>query len=355
MYILYILTALLALSFLIFFHELGHFLAARFFGVHVEVFSIGFGKKVYKKVIGKTEYCLAMIPLGGYVQMKGQDDTDPTKVSNDADSYNTKRPWQRIIILFAGPFANFLLAFLLYIAIANIGVTRLAPIIGNVTVESVAQNIGLQKNDTILEINGEKVQTWDDLSKLIKQSEGPLLITIQREKHIKTLMGTPHIEELKTIFGEPVKKRILGISPIGKTLVINFSPLESIGFAYDETLKATTLILKSLQKLIEGVIPAKDLGGIVSIVQVTAQASEAGIVALFGLTALISVNLGVLNLLPIPALDGGHIMFNLYEMITKRAPSEKILYRMTVIGWIFLLSLMAFTIFNDIYRIFGGN
>ena len=348
------LTSLLALSFLIFFHELGHFLAARFFGVHVEVFSIGFGKKVFRKVIGNTEYCLSMIPLGGYVQMKGQDDSDPTKVSDDHDSYNTKKPWQRVLILFAGPFANFLLAFLLYLSIANIGVTKLLPIIGNVGADTPAAKIGLMKNDKVVEINGENVRTWDDLSRLIKESDGPLLVSIQREKKIKTLMATPDIKELKTIFGEPIKKRILGISPNGETTVLNLTAIETLVFAYDETLKATTLIVTSLQKLIQGVIPAKELGGVVSIVQVTAQASEAGIIALFALTALISVNLGVLNLLPIPALDGGHIMFNIYEIITKRTPSEKILYRMTVVGWVFLLTLMSFTIFNDIYRIFGG-
>jgi len=349
-----ILTSFLILSFLVFFHELGHFLAARFFGVRVEVFSIGFGKKVFRKVIGKTEYCLSMIPLGGYVQMKGQDDSDPTKRNDDADSYNTKRPYQRIIILFAGPFANFILAFFLYLAIANIGVTRYSPIIGNIGENTPAQKIGLMTNDTILEINGATVKTWDDLSRFIKKSEGKILITIKRDKIVKTLMTTPEIKELKTMFGEPIKKRILGISPEGSTMILKLTPAETLIFAYDETIKATTMIVTSLQKLIQGVVSVKELGGIVSIVQVTAQASEAGIVALFVLTALISVNLGVLNLLPIPALDGGHIMFNIYEMITKKAPSEKVLYIMTVGGWILLLSLMAFTIFNDIYRIFGG-
>ena len=350
-----ILTSLLILSFLIFFHELGHFLAARFFGVRVEVFSIGFGKKVFSKVIGDTEYRLAMVPLGGFVQMKGQDDSNPTKQSKDDDSYNTKKPWKRIIILLAGPFANFLLAFFLYLAMANIGVTKLAPTIGNVGADTPAAKIGLVKDDKVIEINGERVETWDDLSMLIKESDGPLLVSILRGNKVKTLMATPDIKEIKTIFGEPVKKRILGISPSGETLILELSAVETLIFAYDETLKATTLIATSLQKLVQGVIPVQDLGGVIAIVDVTAQASEAGIIALFALTALISVNLGVLNLLPIPALDGGHIMFNVYEMITKKAPSEKVLYKMTVVGWVFLLSLMTFTIFNDIYRIFGGH
>jgi regulator of sigma E protease len=348
------LTSLLVLSFLIFFHELGHYLAARYFGVHVEVFSIGFGKKIFKKVYKGTEYCISAVPLGGYVQMKGQDDSDPTKVSSDTDSYNTKKPWKRIIILFAGPFANFILAFILYLFIANIGVASLAPIIGNVAEDSPAQKIGLMKNDKVIEINGENVEIWDDLSMLIKKSDGPLIISIERDKSVKTLMGIPDIKEGKNIFGEVIRHRILGISPIGEIITIHFSPIDSIGFAYNKTLKSTTLIITSLQKLVEGVIPAKELGGVVSIVKVTADASNAGIVALFGLMALLSVNLGVLNLLPIPALDGGHIMFNAYEIVAKKAPSQNVLYKMTVAGWVFLLSLMAFTIFNDVYRIMGG-
>ena len=347
--------SLLVLSFLIFFHELGHFLAARFFGVHVEVFSIGFGKKVYKRVYNGTEYALSMIPLGGYVQMKGQDDADPLKKSDDSDSYNVKKPWQRIIILFAGPFANFILAFLLYIAIGSIGVSKFAPIIGTVSKDSPAFMSGLKSNDKIISINKTAIKTWDELSEKIRKSDSLLHFEILRDGKIKKIDVTPKIHTYKNMFGETLKKRMVGIAPSGKTIMIKYNLLQSIPFAWQETKNATTLIVKSLQKLIEGVVPAKDLGGIVSIVQVTAQASKIGIVALFGLTALISVNLGVLNLLPIPALDGGHIMFNLYEMITKKEPSERVVYYLTLAGWVFLLSLMAFTIFNDIYRIIGEN
>jgi len=348
-----IITSLLVLSFLIFFHELGHFIVAKFFGVAVEVFSIGFGKKILRKKMGNTEYCLSMIPLGGYVQMKGQDDTDPTKISLDADSYNTKRPWQRIIILFAGPFANFLLAFFLYIAIGNMGVTKLLPTIGAISKDSPALMSGLQKGDKILSINDTPIKTWDELSNKIKNSQGILLLDIERQHQKQQIKIMPKIHRYKNIFGESLQKKMVGIAPIGAVTVLKLSCPQSINYAVGATKQATMMIVKSLQKLIEGVIPAKDLGGIVSIVQVTAEASKIGLVALFGLTALISVNLGVLNLLPIPALDGGHIMFNIYEMITKKAPSEKVLYYLTLTGWVLLLSLMAFTIFNDIYRIMG--
>jgi regulator of sigma E protease len=147
---------------------------------------------------------------------------------------------------------------------------------------------------------------------------------------------------------------MLGIAPSGKTIVIHYGVDEIFGFAFDQTQKATTMIVTSLQKLIEGVVSVKELGGVISIVQVTAEASHAGFIALLGLTALISVNLGVLNLLPIPALDGGHMMFNTYELLTRKAPSERVLHYMTMSGWALLLSLMILSLYNDIYRIAGG-
>ena len=349
------LTSILVLSFLIFFHELGHFLAARFFGVHVEVFSIGFGKKVFSKMVGKTEYCLSLIPLGGYVQMKGQDDRDPTKVSYDADSYTTKAPWKRIIILFAGPFANFLLAFLLFLAIGSMGVTKFAPTIGKIIPNSPALEAGLQENDRIVMINRVLIEGWDEVSQLIQESTGQLEVKIERLGSVQTLLLNPKVNAYQNMFGETKQKKMIGIAPSGKTIEVVYSMGDLPSFAWQQTLKSTTLILTSLQKLVEGVVSPKELGGIISIVQVTSEASEAGLVALFALTALISVNLGVLNLLPIPALDGGHIMFNAYELLTKKAPNERVLTAMTTAGWMLLLSLMALSIFNDIYRLTNGN
>ena len=161
-----ILVALLVLSVLIFFHELGHFTAARFFGVQVDVFSIGFGKRLWTKKIGKTEWSLSAIPLGGYVKMKGQDDSDPTKVSYDDDSYTSKKPWQRIVILLAGPFANFLMAFFLYLAISYMGVPKLLlAYVDKVTKDAPAYVAGIQKEDKILQINGKNIEYWEEIGK----------------------------------------------------------------------------------------------------------------------------------------------------------------------------------------------
>ncbi|MEA3418020.1 MAG: RIP metalloprotease RseP [Campylobacterota bacterium] len=350
-----ILISLLVLSFLIFFHELGHFIAARKMGVQVDVFSIGFGKKLYSKMIGKTEWSISAIPLGGYVKMKGQDDSDPTQVSYDDDSYNTKKPWQRIIILLAGPFANFLLAFLLYFAIATIGVPKLLPTVGNVGENTPALQAGLQKGDRILAINLSPVEYWEDIGVLInKASTGTLHVLVKRENQNIDLKITPKMIEDKNVFEEPIQRKIIGISPLGDRTEVTYGFADGIDYAWDETKKASALIFKSVQKLITGAVGADKLGGVITIVDITAQASSAGIVALLFFTALISVNLGVLNLLPIPALDGGHIMFNLYEMIRGKAPSEAVLYRLTIGGWAILFGLMFLGLYNDLNRLIGG-
>ncbi len=354
-----ILVSLAVLSALIIFHEWGHFLAARFFGVKVEEFGLGMPilvtKPLWKKKWGETTYAFYPMLLGGFVRMKGQDDFDLSKKSDDPDSYMSKKPWQKIVILLAGPFANILLAFLLYIAIAVIGAEALAPSVGATIKDSPAAEAGIKPKDRIVAINGQKVTIWDDIGKIITRSEGPLQITLLRDGKRIDLVMTPRVHEAKSIFGEDIRKKMIGIAPSGEFVKIPMHSLSDIlSYAWEKTVWATGIIVRSLEKLIEGIIPADQMGGIVSIVQVTSQASAIGITTLFALAALISVNLGVLNLLPIPALDGGHIVFNLYEMIFKRPPSEKVFYNLTVAGWVLLLSLMAFTTYNDIIRIMRG-
>jgi len=346
-----IFIALLVLSVLIFLHELGHFTAARFFGVQVDVFSIGFGKRLWTKKIAKTEWSISAIPLGGYVKMKGQDDTDPTKISNDPDAYSSKKPWQRIIILLAGPFANFLTAFILYLLISILGIPKIQSYINLVSKESPAMHVGLRKNDKIIQINGTPVQYWSEIGPLINQSKDHIALVIERNHSSINIDLIPQVIEDKNMFGEAIQRKIIGISPMHKTLLVHYGFSESILYAYEETKKSSLMIFQSIQKLLSGAISPDNLGGVVTIIDVTAQASNAGLVALFFFTALISVNLGVLNLLPIPALDGGHIMFNLYEILSRRKPNEKVMLYITLLGWVLLISLMLLGLYNDINRL----
>ncbi len=344
-------VALGILSLLIFLHELGHYSAARFFGVYVEVFSIGFGKKLFSFQWIGTQWQISAIPLGGYVKMKGQDDLDPTAISGDNDSYNSKKPWQRIIILLAGPMANFLTAWVLFVAIAFGGPQALSPIIGQVVKSSPADIAGIVKGDKILSINGEAITKWDELSEKIKASTGSLTLAIERDNTRLFLLLNPKMTETTNMFKEKIQQPMIGIAPSGDTYALNLNFIEKIKYASTQTYETSFLIFQGVEKLITGVVPAKEVGGVVSIVKITADATAYGWMSLFFFTALISVNLGVLNLLPIPALDGGHIMFNLYEMIRRRAPSEAIITNLTIGGWVMLLGLMVLGLYNDITRL----
>jgi len=345
------LVALLVLSALIFFHELGHFTAARAFGVYVEVFSIGFGKKLVSFQWLNTRWQISAIPLGGYVKMKGQDDLDPTALSNDTDSYNSKKPWQRIIILLSGPLANFALAWVFFYALALGGPQTLSPVIGNVVHESPANIAGLQKGDIVLSINEESITQWNEISDAVKSSVGPLTFRVERGNTIRLLTVNPKISETQNVFKETIQQRMVGIAPSGATHTLNLTPISAFSYATEETYTSSLLIFQSVQKLLTGIVPAKEVGGVVSITKITADAAEYGWMSLFFFSALISVNLGVLNLLPIPALDGGHIMFNLYEMIRRKAPSEAVITQLTIGGWVFLLGLMSLGLYNDITRL----
>ena len=347
-------VSILVLSFLIFFHELGHFLAARFFKVKVEVFSIGFGKAIVKKQWGETEYRIAAIPLGGYVKMKGQDDTDPLGRSGDADAYDTKPPWQRMVILAAGPFANFLLAFILFTWVAIGGMNALSPTIGSVMENSPAAQAGLETGDRVVEIGGVPIRSWDAISKHIQNGSERIELLIDRDRRGVRVVIEPQMMEGQNIFGESEQRRMIGISPSGETVLLTHGPIEALAVGWEKTLWASTLIFQSVIKLVSGVISPDNVGGVISIVQFTSEASSVGFMALLMFTALISVNLGVLNLLPIPALDGGHLLFTLYEQIRGKPPAEKVFYHMTVIGWGVLLSLMMLGLYNDINRLTNG-
>lgn len=342
--------SLLALSFLIFFHELGHFLVARAFGVKVEVFSIGFGKKLFKKTYGDTEYALSMIPLGGYVKMKGQSDSNPLEQSLDQDSYTSKSPWQRICILLAGPLFNILLAFLIYTSLIIGEKQVLLPVLGEIKKDYPASKAGLQTGDRVISINGNRVKTWGEMAEIISSSPS-LLMQIQRGEKVFEVTLHSQEHEGKNLFGEDKKYFVIGVGAKGEFGSVYFGMWEAVKNGAINTYKNSLLIFEGIKKLIVGVVPTSEVGGVVSIVQVMHKASESGWVSFALLVALISINLGVLNLLPIPALDGGHILFNLYEMICKKPPTPNVLYYLTLGGWAILLGLMMLGLYNDLHRI----
>lgn len=348
---MWLLISILVLSFLIFFHELGHFLVARYFGVKVEVFSIGFGKKILTKTINGTQYAISLIPLGGYVKMKGQDDLAPNAQNPDSDSFSQQAPWKKICILFAGSGANILFAFLLYIAIGLIGINSLLPIVGESFKDSPAQNAGLKNGDKILQIDGIAIKSWRNVVDNIANKRGEITLLVENNGLEREIILNPEIKMAKNIFGEDVEKSFIGIKASGEAGIVRYKLNEIFGFAWDETIFASKLILLGVQKLITGILPTSELGGPIAIVQIISNATNSGIVALFGITALISINLGILNLFPIPALDGGHIIFCIWEAITRKPLSENAIYRLTLFGWAILLSLMALGIYNDIARI----
>lgn len=345
-------SAILILSFLIFFHELGHFLIAKLLKVKVEVFSIGFGKKLICKEFKGTKWCISAIPLGGYVQMKGQDDLHPTLKNYDKDSYLSKTPFEKILILLGGPLFNFLLAFIIYLFIAFNGWPKLAPVIGDIIPNSPASKV-LKPNDKIVKINNKKIKSWDDIPPIVKQSEILNIVVKRGNEYIKVTLK-PKVEITKNIFNEPIKRKVIGITPKGEIIKVHYSFFEAIKVAYDKFINDSLLIIKGVQKLITGAIGIENLSGPIGIVDVTAKVANLGLVPLLLLTALLSVNLGVLNLLPIPALDGGHIMFNLYEAIFKKEINEEIMLKLTIGGWVILGFLMVVGIYNDITRLIGG-
>jgi len=201
--ILYIIVAILALSFIVFIHELGHYCAAKFFGVKVERFSIGFGKVLFKKYWLDTEWAFAPILLGGYVKMKGQDDSNPLAKNSDPDSYTSKKPWQRIIILLAGPLANIVLAFFIYFTIALNGinstnaVSYLPPVVGKVMANYPASKAGVKEGDKIVQIASKDIKYWYEIGEAIQESKEPILLKIKRDNSFVTLNLTSNTETFK--------------------------------------------------------------------------------------------------------------------------------------------------------------
>ncbi|GAA8142504.1 RIP metalloprotease RseP [Helicobacter pylori] len=344
-------TAVLMLAFLIFVHELGHFTIARICGVKVEVFSIGFGKKLcFFKLFG-TQFALSLIPLGGYVKLKGMDkEEDGTNETAD-DSYTQKSPFQKLWILFGGAFFNFLFAILVYFFLALSGEKVLLPIIGDL--DKNALEAGLLKGDKILSINHEKIASFREIRSVVVHSRGELVLEIERNHQILEKRLTPKIVAVISDSNDPneiIKYKVIGIKPdMQKTGVVSYSLIQAFKQALSRFKEGVVLIGDSLRRLITGSSSVKELSGVVGIVGALSHANSFSMLLLFG--AFLSINLGILNLLPIPALDGAQMLGVVFKNIFKITLPAFMQNALWLAGVGFLVFIMFLGLFNDITRL----
>jgi regulator of sigma E protease len=426
-----ILPFIFVLGVLVFVHELGHFLVARWHGVRVLVFSLGFGPKLFKFTRGDTEYCVSIIPLGGYVKMAGEtpDDDTPPK----PDEFFAKSKWQRFQIYIAGPAMNVVAAFLIMVGVYLYGASepsyqRNPAVVGRVVEESSAAKAGIQVGDRLTRIAGYDTPTWADYEKAMLLTAGrEIEVVLVRQGAVRTLNLTPDVIEkyhaadlgvrpmvhmrLGTVYpGEPAEKAglktgdiILAINGasrdvataieafktnVGKplTLRIRRDGVESdvvvtpvakdgnagrigVGVGYEQsTVRATGLVdaarlsyehnvesaglvFKTLRGLFLGQASPKQLTGFIGIAQASGTMAAEGAAALFGFMAMLSMNLAILNLLPIPMLDGGHIFIMLLEGLARRDFSLRVKERLLMAGFVLVMTLMVTVIYNDLMRI----
>ncbi|MFT2643101.1 RIP metalloprotease RseP [Helicobacter pylori] len=344
-------VAVLMLAFLIFVHELGHFTIARICGVKVEVFSIGFGKKLcFFKLFG-TQFALSLIPLGGYVKLKGMDKEENETNESTNDSYAQKSPFQKLWILFGGAFFNFLFAILVYFFLALSGEKVLLPIIGDL--EKNALEAGLLKGDKILSINHKKIASFREIRSVVAHARGELVLEIERNHQILEKRLTPKIVAVISDSNDPneiIQYKVIGIKPdMQKTGVVSYSLFQAFEQALSRFKEGVVLIMDSLRRLITGGASVKELSGVVGIVGALSHADSLSMLLLFG--AFLSINLGILNLLPIPALDGAQMLGVVFKNIFKITLPAFMQNALWLAGVGLLVFIMFLGLFNDITRL----
>jgi len=347
-----IVSVIVLLGILIFAHESGHFLMAKYFDVGVQKFSLGFGRKLIGKKIGETEYLLSLVPLGGYVKLLGEGEGEELTPEEERRSFSRQSVWKRIAIVSAGPVFNFLLAILIFAIVNMAGIPVLTTAVGNVQAGSAAYQAGMKPGDIVQAVDGDKVNRWDRMAVKITQSGGKQMVfTVHRQGAALDMMILPRATKGRNIFGEETTTYKIGISPAGETFIERQNPFAAFLSSLQQTWFITKLTVISIVKILEGVISPRTLGGPILIAQMAGAQVKEGIVPFVLFMALLSINLAVLNLLPIPILDGGHLLFYLIEAIRGKAVSLKTRERAQQIGFVMLVMLMIFVIMMDIDRL----
>ncbi|MGH4052795.1 MAG: RIP metalloprotease RseP [Clostridium sp.] len=328
----YYIMAILAFSLLVIIHELGHFILCKLNGVKVSEFSLGMGPKLFGIKGKETEYLIKAFPIGGYVKMEGEDGG-----SDDPRSFTNKTPLQKLSIVSAGAIMNLILAVVLF-AIIGAATGKIIPVIGEVVPNGAAMKAGMQVGDKITKVNKVSIEKWDQFTDEIDISKGEnISIEIERNSVVKTF-------SLKPIKNVEVNRFMVGIG--GTLEKMSFGEVVSYGFT--KTISTSKLIFEVLGTIFKGKFSVNDVGGPISIIRISTMAAQTGILNLMLLTAMLSVQLGILNILPFPALDGGWIFMLLFEIISGKKLDDKKVGIVNYIGFMILMAFMVFIVIKDI-------
>ena len=345
-------SAVIGLGVLIVFHEFGHFLLAKLSGVGVLTFSVGFGPKIFVRKKGETEYALSAFPLGGYVKMIGEDPDEEVSAADRERSFAHKSLLKRFAIVFAGPGFNLMLAVLLLMLVfVFYGVPVMSTLISGVEKGSPAERAGIAKGDRIVAIDGKPVVEWDDLSQTIKSSQGKSLnVEIRRGTELVKLAVQPTRKEGRSIFGERKDDWMIGIG--SQVSIEKGKPGLAVVRAFYQTWEYIKITVLGFYKMITGDVSPKNIGGPILIAQMAGQQAQEGVGSFLAFLAVLSINLGVLNLLPVPVLDGGHLLFFLVEAVIRKPVSIRVREMAQQVGICLLGLLMVYAFYNDIVRFF---
>ena len=360
---------IVVLSVVVFVHELGHFVVARWNNVRCETFSIGFGPELlgFTDRLG-TRWKFSLIPLGGYVKMfgeadianpgageEGEEDLEPKEMTPEekAVSFKFKTLGQRAAIVFAGPAVNFVFAILVFFVLfMAVGRPATEPVIGQVVPDSAAAEAGLLTGDRILAIDGQEIDRFEDLQRLVPLGNGAeMRLTILRADDILDVVAAPRVIEETDVFGNPQRRALLGISPSGESrMLVRHNPISAVGLAVQQTYIVVESTFIAVGQIISGDRGTEDLGGPISIAAISDQAAKSGLANFVIFMAILSINLGIINLFPVPLLDGGHLLFYAIEGLRGRPLSDQTQEWGLRFGLVLVLSLMVFVTRNDVLK-----
>lgn len=347
-----IVAAVLGLGVLIVFHEFGHFLVAKLSGVGVLTFSVGFGPKIFVMKKGETEYALSALPLGGYVKMIGENPDEEVAQADLDRSFAHKSLLKRMAIVFAGPAFNLILAVLLLMVVYTFyGVPVMSTQINEIVKGTPAEKAGLLKDDRIVAIDGKAVKEWDELSGTIKASGGKMLnLQVQRGNETLNVSVQPERKEGRNVFNERKDDWLIGISS-RVTIEKGKAGLAIVRAVY-QTYDYSKLTLQAFGKMLLGDVSPRNIGGPIMIAQMAGQQAQEGFGSFLAFLAVLSINLGVLNLLPVPVLDGGHLLFFMVEAVIRKPVALRYREMAQQVGICLLGLLMVYAFYNDIVRFF---